>query len=95
MAHFSVQFPLDEEINPDSIPDINMLMESILASMSGLARDNLLDPHECEGKIVNFCIGLSYLETRPSLNQTKMIIFYNCFLKKRVVIDRKFCLYLI
>ena len=56
MANYSVQFPLDEEINPDSIPDINLLMESILSSMSGLARDNLLDPYECEGKIVNFVL---------------------------------------
>ena len=54
MAHYSVQFPQDEEINPDTIPDINLLMESILSCMSGLARDNLLDPHECEGKIFIF-----------------------------------------
>ena len=52
MADYSVQFPNNEEINPDRIPDINMLMEAMLASMSGLARDDLLDPHECEGKIV-------------------------------------------
>ena len=82
MADFSIQFPLNEEINPDRIPDINMLMEAILACMSGLARDNLLDPHECEGKIVNVCIGLSYLETRPRLNRTKEITYYIYIYKK-------------
>ena len=54
MAHYSVQFPQDEEINPDSVPDINLLMESLLSSLSGLARDSQLDPHESEGKIFIF-----------------------------------------
>ena len=52
MADYTVQFPKNEEIDPDKIPDINMLMEAMLAAMSGLARDDLLDPHECEGKMV-------------------------------------------
>ena len=54
MADFSVAFPQNEEINPERNPDINLLMESILSTLSGLAGENLLDPHECEGKLVNF-----------------------------------------
>ena len=54
MADFSVVFPQNEEIDSDRIPDINLLIEAILSSMSGMARENLLDPHECEGKLVNF-----------------------------------------
>ena len=61
MAHYSVQFPQDEDIHPDSVPDINLLMESVLSSLSGLVRDSELDPHESEGKIFYYCINSSYL----------------------------------
>ena len=56
MADFSVAFPQNEEIDPERIPDINLLIESILSSMSRLARENMLDPHECEGKLVSSLI---------------------------------------
>ena len=51
MADYSVIFPDNEGIVSEQIPDINLLMDSILTSMSELARENLLDPHDCDGKL--------------------------------------------
>ena len=54
MADYSVVFPQNEEVDSTNIPDINLLMESILASMSGMVKEDLLDQHESEGKFVSF-----------------------------------------
>ena len=54
MADYSVLFPENEGIVSERIPDINLLMDSILTSMGEMARENLLDPHDCEGKLVSF-----------------------------------------
>ena len=54
MSDYSVVFPQNDGIEIERIPDINPLMDSILTSMSEMARENLLDPHDCEGKLVNF-----------------------------------------
>ena len=52
MAEYTARFPSNEEIDPNKIPDISLLMEVLLAAVSGIASEGLLDAHECEGKIV-------------------------------------------
>ena len=54
MADYSVVFPDNDGIVSERIPDINLLMDSILTSMTEMAKENLLDPHDCEGKLVSF-----------------------------------------
>ena len=53
MADFSVQYPENEGIVTERLPNINLLMDSILTSMGEMAREGLLDPHDSEGKLIS------------------------------------------
>ena len=52
MADFSVQYPENEGIVTERLPNINLLMDSVITSMSEMARERLLDPHDAEGKLI-------------------------------------------
>ena len=53
MAEFSVQYPDNEGIVTERLPNINLLMDSIINSMVDMAREGLLDPHDTEGKLIS------------------------------------------
>ena len=66
MADYSVAFPQNEEVDSTNIPNINLLIGSILASMSGMVKEDLLDQHESEGKYVSFlAFNLLRVQTPP------------------------------